>query len=379
MLLWVAGGNRKDQEMKTEKQKYNWNLRLGLSAFVLFTVYAINFILNPYASTWTELLNCSKYELAFDLLVTFLFCWLIIEASILIAKWLERFMPWTRLPLLRFLVQTVFIIFSTLLLIYIQGQIYEWTFGQMPLTQQEILETWQFFVVIIIVSLFVSAVHTGYYLLNRWKASISEAKDLLLKAMELKEIAMQSELQSLKMQLDPHFMFNNFSTLSELINEDRKTATIFLENLSRVYRYMIQNLKKNIISLRDEVAFVRSYCYLIHIRHADNVQVIFDLKEEDLDMYIPPISLQLLVENAIKHNIASKELPLIITITSNDRQKIKVCNNLQRIPNSFPSTGIGLKNIINRYRILTEVELPVIEETPACFCVILPLLNNMGC
>jgi two-component system, LytTR family, sensor kinase len=372
-----VGGNSKDEEMKTGKQKYNWKLRIGLSAFVLFTVYVISFILNPYASTWTELLSCSIFELAFDLLLTFLFCWLIIETSILIAKWLERFLPWTRSPLLRFLVQTILIVFSTLLLIYIQGQTYEWIFGDMPLTQQELLETWQFFVVIVIVSLLVSAVHTGYYLLNRWKDSISEAKDLQLKAMELKEIAMQSELQSLKMQLDPHFMFNNFSTLSELINEDRETATRFLENLSRVYRYMIQNLKKDIISLNDEVAFVKAYCYLIHIRHADNVQVVFELNEESLDLYIPPISLQLLVENAIKHNIATKEQPLIIRITSNDRQKIKVCNNLQRISSAFPATGIGLKNIIDRYRILTEEQLPEIKETSARFCVTLPLLNNM--
>ncbi len=362
--------------MKTGKQKYNWKLRIGLSAFVLFTVYAINFILNPYASVWTELFSSNKLELAVDLLITFLFCWLIIEASIRIAKWLEHFLPWTRSPLIRFFVQTMLIIFSTLLLIYIQGQIYEWIFGDMPLTQQEFLETWQFFVVIIIVSLFVSAIHTGYFLLNRWKVSMSEAKDLQLKAMELKEIAMQSELQSLKMQLDPHFMFNNFSTLSELINEDQETATRFLENLSRVYRYMIQNLKKDIISLSDEVAFVKAYCYLIHIRHDDNVQVVFDLNDDSLDLYIPPISLQLLVENAIKHNIAAKEQPLVITITSNDKQEIRVCNNLQRISNAYPITGIGLKNIADRYRILSEEHLPTIEETSACFCVTLPLLNN---
>ncbi len=124
------------------------------------------------------------------------------------------------------------------------------------------------------------------------------------------------------------------------------------------------------------MAFVKAYCYLIHIRHADNVQVVFDLNEESLDLYIPPISLQLLVENAIKHNIAIKEQPLIMTITSNDKQQIKVCNNLQRISSTFPATGNGLKNIIDRYRILSEEQLPVIEETTAHFCVTLPLLNN---
>ena len=362
--------------MGTGKQKYNWKLQMGLSAFVLFSVYAINFLLNPYESNRAELFSHDKWELILDLLITFLFCWLIIEASIRIAKWLERFLPWTRSPLLRFVVQTLLIIASTLLLIFLQGQIYKWMFEDMPLTQQELLETWQFFLVIVIVSLFVSAIHTGYFLLNRWIVSISEAKDLKLKAMELKEIAMQAELQSLKMQLDPHFMFNNFSTLSELINEDKETATRFLENLSRVYRYMIQNLKKDTIFLNEEVAFVKAYCYLIHIRHDDNVQVVFDLNEDSQDLYIPPISLQLLVENAIKHNIATKEQPLVITITSNGRQEIKVCNNLQRISSTFPGTEIGLKNITDRYRILSAEQLPVIEETSAYFCVTLPLLNN---
>lgn len=362
--------------METEKQRYNWELRMGLSAFVLFIVYAINFILNPYGSNWAELFCHDKFDLAFDLMFTFLFCWLIIEASIWIAKCLEHFLPWTRSSRLRFPVQTILIIASTLFLIYLQGQIYEWIFGDMPLTQQELLETWQFYVVIIIVSLFVSAVHTGHFLLNRWKVSISQAKDLQLKAMHLKETAMQAELQSLKMQLDPHFMFNNFSTLSELINENQEMATRFLENLSRVYRYMVQNLKKDIISLNEEVVFVKAYCYLIHIRHDDNVQVVFDLNEESLDLYIPPIALQLLVENAIKHNIATKEQPLIITISSNNKQEIKVCNNLQRISNTFPVTGIGLKNITDRYRILSEEHLPVIEETSDHFCVTLPLLNN---
>lgn len=360
-----------------EKEKYNWRLRIGLSAFVLFAIYVINFLLNPYSSYWPEFLNYSKFELIFDVLMTFLFSWIIIEVSIWIAILLERFLPWTISPLPRFLVQTLLIIASTLILIFLQAEIFEWTCGDLHLTQQELLETWQFFFVIIIVSLFVSAVHTGYFLLNRWRTSISEANDLKLKAMELKGIAMQSELQSLKIQLDPHFMFNNFSTLSELINEDKETATRFLENLSRVYRYMIKNLKKDVISLNEEVAFVKAYCYLIHIRHDDNVQVVFDLNEDSLDLYIPPIALQLLVENAIKHNIATKEQPLVITITSNGRQEIKVCNNLQRISSTFPATGIGLKNITDRYRILTEEQLPVVEETSAHFCVTLPLLNNV--
>lgn len=362
--------------MKWQIKKYNWKLRILLSAFVLLTVYAINYILNPFASINVSLFEGSVFEITLDLVITFIFCWLIIEASVRIAQWLDRSLAWTRTPILRFLIQTLLILVSTLILIYIQNLVYKLAFGDMLLTEQEFIETWQFLVVTLIVSMFVSAIHTSYFLLDRWKNSISEAKDLQIMAMKLKDIAVQSELQSLKMQLDPHFMFNNFSTLSELINDDKETATLFLESLSRVYRYMIQNLKKDIISLREEVAFVKAYSYLIHIRHADNVQIIFDIDEETMDLYIPPISLQLLIENAIKHNIATKENPLIIKITSKGNQQIKVCNNLQRITSSFSTTGLGLKNITERYSILTERQLPVIEETIAKYCVTLPLLIN---
>lgn len=361
---------------KKEKQKFNWWLRIGLSTFVLFTIYAMNFLLNPYSTYWAELRTYNKFELGLEISLSFLFSWLIIEVSIWISKILNRFLAWTNHPILRFGIQSLFIIASMLLLIFIQLEIYKCIFEDVHLTQQEFLETWQFFFVIIIVSLFVSAVHTGYFLLKRWKTSIFEANELQLKTMELKEVAMQAELQSLKMQLDPHFMFNNFSTLSELINEDRETAIRFLENLSRVYRYMIQNLKKDIVLLSDEVTFVKAYCYLIHIRHNDNVQVHFDLNEDSMNLYIPPISLQLLVENAIKHNMATKEHPLIITIRSNEKHEIKVCNNLQRISSTFPITGIGLKNIVDRYRILSEEHLPTIKETSVYFCVTLPLLYN---
>lgn len=362
--------------MNTKKEKFNWWLRIGLSAFVLFTIYAMNFLLNPYSTYWIELQAYNTYELIFDILLTFLFSWLIIEVSIWIAKILNRFLTWTNHPILRFGLQSLFIIASTLLLLFIQVEIFKCTSEDVHLTQQEFLETWQFFFVIIIVSLFVSAVHTGYFLLKRWKTSISEANELQLKTMELKEIALQAELQSLKMQLDPHFMFNNFSTLSELINEDRETAIRFLENLSRVYRYMIQNLKKDMVSLKEEISFVKAYCYLIEIRHGENVKVFFDLNDEALDLYIPPISIQLLVENAIKHNIATQKQPLTITITLENKETVKVSNNLQRITNLFPSTGLGIKNIIDRYRLLSETSLPTIKETSTCFCVTLPLLNN---
>lgn len=118
------------------------------------------------------------------------------------------------------------------------------------------------------------------------------------------------QLEVLKSQIDPHFMFNNFSILSELIMEDRTLADKFLEHLSKVYRYVIQNLKRDIVSIQEEITFLYSYMYLIDIRYENAVRINVDNKLlKDNDGCIPPICLQLLVENAIKHNQFSASHP----------------------------------------------------------------------
>lgn len=201
-----------------------------------------------------------------------------------------------------------------------------------------------------------------------------ESSNLSLKAAELKQIALESELQSLKMQLDPHFMFNNFSTLSALITDDQNLAQHFLENLSRVYRYMIVNVHKNTISVEEEINFANAYFYLIKIRLGDNIKMQIDLSDETLKKGIPPITLQLLIENAIKHNTASRSKPLFINITEENRQYLVITNSLQRLNYNIPSTSTGLKNIESRYRLLSN-KLPLVTETEDFFTVKLPLMN----
>lgn len=363
--------------MKKIIEKYsNLYFKFGLTIFIMVTIYGLNFLFNPESLYWNLWKNYTLLEIISDIGCTLIFSWIIIETSVFIAWILEKFYPWTKSPIIRFVIQTLLIVCTVLVAISLQDAIFLHIFNdnKMPVTTQEALEERQFFLIIIIVSLFVSAVHTSSYLLRNWKNSISEATELRVKTLELKNVAMQAELQSLKIQLDPHFMFNNFSTLSELINEDATLANDFLENLSHVYRYMIINQKKDLISLKEEIAFIKQYYYLIYIRHGENVQLNITLNDDVLNLNVPPISVQLLVENAIKHNIATLNNPLIINISSED-SFLKVCNNLQRISNSFPSTGIGLKNITDRYSLLSSDKLPVIQETENCFCVSLPLIN----
>ena len=129
-----------------------------------------------------------------------------------------------------------------------------------------------------------------------------EKQALEMALMKEKEIALQSQLNSLKLQINPHFMFNNFNNLLELIEEDTKLAGKFLSNLSKVYRYIITNLDRNLIPVRDEIKFLESYLYLMQVRHVGGVVTNISLELKECKGYLPPAVLQLLVENAIKHN-----------------------------------------------------------------------------
>lgn len=367
--IFKSSGNHK----KATEKKLHRSFRLAMAPAVLILIYILIYLINPYSSSWQSYANEDYLNLIIELVSGLLLSWAIIKISTGIAYSLEYRLPWTSSPLLRFFLQTVLIIISLVILLFIQHKVFTWIYGDMNFTPEESLDIWQFFIVSIIVSILVTAVHTGSFMLSRWKTAMSEAAELRVKTMELKEVAMQAELQSLKLQLDPHFMFNNFSTLSELINEDTITAAEFLDNLARVYRYMIQNLKKDLVQVKDEVAFVHAYFYLMQIRHCDHIQLQLALDEDTLKQVIPPITLQLLIENAIKHNIATAEKPLVIKITSST-EGITVVNNLQRIPHAFPSMGMGLQNIIDRYHILS-CSLPEITETADSFIVKLPLLD----
>lgn len=347
--------------------------RLITIPLIFFVLNLLTYLVNPYSTYYQQYFHRPLSEMLTDIGVNFIFCVLMAEISRINASILDRNLLWTEQPFTRFTVQLLTQIISVLLLMVLLYYITAVICGHpQKMTFEEQLDGLQFVYVCVIMGILISAVHTGNFLLTKWKTSMLEASALQLKTAEFKEIAMQAELQSLKLQLDPHFMFNNFSTLSELISEDQLKAEVFLRNLSRVYRYMIVNLNKNIVSLEEELVFVDAYLYLIRIRYGENVVISVNITDNDDQMGIPPITLQLLIENAIKHNAATKASPLLIDIYNTDTH-IVVRNNLQRIKLSIPSPRIGLQNIRSRYALLSE-NLPSIIEDEHSFSVFLPLL-----
>ena len=178
-------------------------------------------------------------------------------------------------------------------------------------------------------------------------------------------------LQALENQLSPHFVFNNFSILADLIEVDPKRASAYLMNLSKVYRYTLSHLDHETVTLQEELAFLDRYMVLLQQRFGEGIQVRIADEVTQLQGKLPPAALQMLIENAIKHNEHTKERPLIIDVTAGG-QRISVSNKKQPITNA-ESTSVGQHNIVERYRLLTSQKV-VISSTQNEYCVTIPLI-----
>jgi hypothetical protein len=183
----------------------------------------------------------------------------------------------------------------------------------------------------------------------------------------------QAELQALTNEMDPHFIFNSLNTLNHLILNNPEQAHLFNNKLAQVYKYFLINRVKELISLKDELEFIDDYFYLLQIRHDDKLQLQTDLSGDHGVIMIPPCALQILLENAIKHNEFSDANPLLIKIVMNGHY-LNVSNNVKPKPYSVNSTGIGLKNLSSRYKIICHKDI-VIERTRENYTVKLPLIK----
>jgi sensor histidine kinase YesM len=179
------------------------------------------------------------------------------------------------------------------------------------------------------------------------------------------------EIEILKQQIDPHFIFNSFNTLSFLIGEDSSRAKAFSDKLANVYRYIIFNSNKNLIGLYEELEFSKNYSYLQEIRHSNEVHVEFSNFNRIENILILPVSIQVLLENAIKHNEFNEELPLVIHVQLHDNY-ITVENKKRLKVNNAPSSKIGLVNLRERCELIMHSEL-IVNDTSSAFVVKLPV------
>jgi hypothetical protein len=259
----------------------------------------------------------------------------------------------------QFAVSTIVSVLICILLSYIEDITQVW--GRSLVWQDYIFNC---FVVLIFVY-FSLGVYESLYYFRKWRQSLTETE-------KLKKANLQSQFDSLKNQVNPHFLFNSLNTLSSLIEEDPEQAVKFVDHLSKVYRYLLQNNEKELITLREEINFLETYFFLLKVRFGDGITLNNTIPVEYSESLIPPLTLQILVENAVKHNVVSPSRPLTIQISIQD-ETICVSNNLQVKTIPVPSNGMGLTNISAKYKLLNQPEM-IIIPTEKDFSVQIPLI-----
>jgi two-component system, LytTR family, sensor kinase len=210
-----------------------------------------------------------------------------------------------------------------------------------------------------------------YYFIAYYLHILSEKQKSSIEIERLKQAQLAANLFSLKEQLSPHFLFNTLNTLSSLTQE--KTVKDYVAELANVYRYVLQYKDLDKATLKNELSFIESYLYIIKTRLEDSIEIKIDVDHNLLSTKIPPLTLQLLIENAMKHNVASSSRRLVIQIYNEANEYLVINNNFQPKSSVKNSTGIGLENVLQRYRLLFNKEISI-EKSETLFTVKLPII-----
>lgn len=360
----------------TEPPKKSHQKSLLLITFLFLGSYSTLFIIFPF-SYWREYFNLPPHLMLLDIFTNILFCVVILVVSLFIDRVLNKKISWMVHPVKRLIIQIIFQTFGALFVIISLSIIY-YIYGDYLTIIQPVnigvREAVYTIISIILWALMVSALNTGDFLLKNWKNATLKAAEYKVKAAENKQIAAEIELQALKLQLDPHFVFNNLSVLSELILQDQQLGYDYTENFAKVYRYLLVNSKKKLVPLQEELHFLDAYLFLIQNRMGDGCRFHIDIDKSKLSMQIPPITLQLFIENALKHNRTEEENPLVVKIYSNENDELVVSNTILPLIKKAYSTRIGLKNIVNRYALLSDRKVSI-EENTETFTIKVPLIK----
>ena len=293
--------------------------------------------------------------------VTLLLIWLL---NRLLTRQLDRKLPWLKFGNKRFYWQLFTGIILSLLVINLNYFILKLGLTQDPPNQSQIISM---NVLGLLVLLPAISINFGIQFLSNWK-------NAQLRAEEFQKETIKAELTTLKNHLDPHFLFNNLNILSSLITLNPDLSQTYLEKFAEVYRNILQSSKQELITLNDELKFIASYLYLLDIRFEDTIQSFINIESGDHTKYLPPLALQMLIENAIKHNVITEVKPLKIHISSQNGF-VTVKNNLQEKKiESRNSSKSGINNIKKRYAYFTNKEVQVFKNLDS-FIVKIPLVE----
>jgi len=319
------------------------------------------------------------YAVEFDILIflrpfsyTFLITFILISVILSILKYLRQKYPWTNAPFRRLLLEILLTNIPAIILNNILNLAVAFIFyGGVDIVFASIL--FHSITAVVYTSIFV-LIFEGVYLKRKWVESLLHKQKEEEENERKEKEYIESQYATLKSQLNPHFLFNNLTVLSSIIGKEPEIAKKFLEEFLKVYEYVLTTSDKQLAKVENEVRFIYSYFELQKKRLGARFTFEININDADLSKFIPPLSLQQLVENAFKHNIATEKQLLAIEIYSNG-QSINVKNKLQKKVEVVGSTGVGLANINETYKLLSGT-FPKIISAGGYFSVELPLLDK---
>lgn len=280
-------------------------------------------------------------------------------------QFLNRYLSWRKNAGARLFVGILAQLVASIMIMIVGLKLYRFLLGETYVNAE--VQTQLFIKAGILLLILILLYHIIYFALYSWNQYANAQIERL--SVERKQIDLQ--LKALKAQLSPHFLFNSLNAISSLVETNPIMAEEFIRKLAKLYQYTLESYEKPWVSLQEELSFVQAYQYLLHTRFKDALSVRIDVPEEMLQKSVPPLTLQMLVENAVKHNQMSAEQPLQVDISMLD-QWISVSNNITEAPINASSFQIGLSNIRERYRILADKEVEVVSGDS--FTVKLPIL-----
>jgi LytS/YehU family sensor histidine kinase len=222
-------------------------------------------------------------------------------------------------------------------------------------------------IIALIITFMISAIYASAAFFIQWKQN-------LLRSQALEKANLEARYDTLRNQVNPHFLFNSLNTLLMLV-QDNPVASRYVESISEIMRYMLQSRDKDAVLLRDELKIARDYVFIQQSRFGDKLNVAFDVPESFYHYAIPPLAIQMLLENAVKHNVVSKEDPLFVKVFVTENLFLVVENTVKDKIDKDASTGVGLENIQNRYLHLTGKNI-VVRRDSGKFTVMLPLFEK---
>ncbi|NBP69383.1 MAG: histidine kinase [Cytophagia bacterium] len=306
-----------------------------------------------------------------DIILVFSAVWIIIIALLLwfgnrlLTLRLDRFMPWSIYGNWRFFIQLVLGIAYLLFLINLIYYIIKTSLTTTPPVWEQMIVV-NFWGAVIFIPVF--SLYFSLHFLKHWRTSELEAE-------KNQKESMRAQLDSLKNHLDPHFLFNNLNILASLIEKDKISSRNFIQKFAEVYRSLLRTKSDDLILLCEELDFIEAYMYLISVRFEDHIQITTSIQNHTKNKLLPPLTLQMLLENVIKHNLITETQPLQIEIMEKEGSFLLVRNTLHtKADQSSNEQGSGLENIKKRYAHFTDQSVSVVK-TETHFEVTIPLLE----